>query len=86
MTNNAWGGLAHAAFHIPTTLTSFLLTSCPRRYNQFRRLLQLKPLLSIDDLTADPEARAALKSVYGDDIELVDLLPGVLAETHRPDW
>lgn len=56
------------------------------RYNAFRRLLQLKPLSSIDDITSDPAARSALKSVYGNDIELVDLLPGILAESRRPDW
>lgn len=56
------------------------------RYNKFRRLLQLKPLSSIDDITTDAADRTALRSVYGDDIELVDLLPGMLAESHRPDW
>lgn len=56
------------------------------RYNKFRQLLQLRPLSSIDDITPDPAAREALKSVYGNDIELVDLMPGVLAEARRPDW
>lgn len=61
-------------------------TNIKHRYNQFRRLLQLKPLPSIDDITTDAADRAALKSVYGNDIELVDLMPGLLAESHRPDW
>jgi hypothetical protein len=46
----------------------------------------LKPLSSIDNITDNPADRAALKSVYGDDIELVDLMPGLLAESRRPDW
>lgn len=55
------------------------------RYNTFRRLLQLQPLASINELTDDPAHRAALSEVYQGDIEQVDLLPGVLAESHRPD-
>ncbi|HET9934550.1 MAG TPA: peroxidase family protein, partial [Polyangiaceae bacterium] len=51
--------------------------------NQFRRLFGLKPLESIDQLTDDPEALRALKSVYAS-IEDVDLLVGNLAESHRP--
>jgi tetratricopeptide (TPR) repeat protein len=53
------------------------------RYNQFRRLFGLKPLESIDQLSDDPEAVRALKSVYAN-IEDVDLLVGNLAESHRP--
>ncbi|HET6339536.1 MAG TPA: peroxidase family protein [Polyangiales bacterium] len=53
------------------------------RYNQFRRLIGMKPLESIDDLTDDPEARRTLKQVYAN-IEDVDLLIGNLAESHRP--
>jgi len=55
------------------------------RYNDFRRALNLIPLASIDDLTPDAEARAALKRVYSDDIEKVDLFVGTLAEAQRPD-
>jgi hypothetical protein len=57
------------------------------RYNEFRRLLRLKPLSSIDDITDVPEHRAALKRIYGDDpgaIERVDLMIGCQAEAHRP--
>jgi hypothetical protein len=53
------------------------------RYNQFRKLLGMKPLKSIDELTDDPDSLRALKSVYTD-IEDVDLLIGNLAESHRP--
>lgn len=54
------------------------------RYNAFRRLLGLKPLASISEITSDPGARADLEEVYRGDIELVDLMPGFLAESTRP--
>jgi hypothetical protein len=54
------------------------------RYNEFRRQLNLRPLASIDELTDDEELRAAIKSVYGDDIEAVDPLVGFMAEGTRP--
>ena len=53
------------------------------RYNQFRRLLGLRPLERFDELTDDVEAVKALRGVY-DTIEDVDLLIGNLAEAHRP--
>jgi hypothetical protein len=46
-------------------------------------LFGLPPLESIEQLTDDPEAVRALKSVYAN-IEDVDLLVGNLAEAHRP--
>ena len=54
------------------------------RYNTFRRLMGLKPLQGIADLTNDAKALSALRQVY-DDIEDVDLLIGTLAESTRPD-
>jgi hypothetical protein len=53
------------------------------RYNHFRRLMGMRPLSSIEQLSDDPEAVKALKQVY-DGIEDVDLLVGNLAETRRP--
>ena len=53
------------------------------RYNQFRRLMGLKPLSIFEQLTDEPEALKALKQVY-DNIDDVDLLIGNLAEVHRP--
>jgi hypothetical protein len=50
------------------------------RYNQFRRLLHLKPASSFADLTANPVWAAELEDVYGD-VELVDLQVGMAAET-----
>lgn len=55
------------------------------RYNEFRRLLQLKPIKKFEDLTTDPEKLANLKSVYRNDIELIDLMVGAMAEDVRPD-
>jgi hypothetical protein len=53
------------------------------RYNQFRTLLGLKPLRSLEELTDDYDALKALKQVYTS-IDDVDLLIGNLAEMRRP--
>jgi hypothetical protein len=53
------------------------------RYNHFRRLLGMLPIVRFEDLTSDPEAVARLKSVYPS-VEDLDLLVGNLAEAHRP--
>ncbi len=55
------------------------------RYNEFRRQLGLKPIRTFDDLTDDKKKVAAIRDVYGDDVEDLDLLVGTLAEGHRPD-
>ena len=49
------------------------------RYNQFRRLLHLKPARSFDDLTEDPVQLAALRRLYRD-VDSVDTIVGMLAE------
>ncbi len=54
------------------------------RYNEFRRLMQLRPLNYFDQLTDDPEIVAELEDLYDGDIEKLDLLVGMLAETVRP--
>jgi hypothetical protein len=54
------------------------------RYNEFRRQLGLTEIQSFDDLTDDAGARAKLRSVYGDNVEDLDLLIGTLSENHRP--
>jgi hypothetical protein len=51
------------------------------RYNEFRRLLRLKPCNSFEEMTDDPECARELREVYKGDVELVDLLVGTLAET-----
>jgi hypothetical protein len=50
------------------------------RYNDFRRLLHLKPAASFDDLTDNPLWAAEIRRVYDDDIERVDLMVGMFAE------
>ena len=54
------------------------------RYNQFRRLLRLKPAKTIDDITTNKEHVASMKEIYGNDVEKVDFLIGCLAEEPRP--
>jgi hypothetical protein len=50
------------------------------RYNEFRRLLHLKPAASFADLAQTPELAAKLSTVYGGDIERVDTIVGMFAE------
>ncbi|THG20923.1 hypothetical protein TEA_024627 [Camellia sinensis var. sinensis] len=50
------------------------------RYNEFRRGLLLIPISKWKDLTDDKEAIDTLKQVYGDDVENLDLLVGLMAE------
>jgi hypothetical protein len=52
------------------------------RYNEFRRLLRLRPAASFDELTDNPEWARQIEAVYGD-IERVDLTVGMYAE-RRP--
>jgi hypothetical protein len=53
------------------------------RYNEFRKLLHLKPVKSFEELTDNPEWAKQIKRVYGGDIDRVDLMVGMFAET-RP--
>jgi hypothetical protein len=50
------------------------------RYNQFRRLLRMKPCSSFEELTDSPDTLSKLREVYKNDVESVDLLVGMLAE------
>jgi Animal haem peroxidase len=50
------------------------------RYNEFRRLLHLKPARSFIDLAGDKETAAKLSTVYGGNIERVDTIVGMFAE------
>src|SRR5215212_51879 len=50
------------------------------RYNEFRRLLHLKPIKSFEDLTDKPEWVQELRRVYNDDVELLDQMIGMYAE------
>ncbi|MET0939008.1 MAG: peroxidase family protein [Gaiellaceae bacterium] len=51
------------------------------RYNDFRRLLHLKPAESFEDLTDNPEWARQIERVYDGDIERVDITVGMGAET-----
>ena len=55
------------------------------RYNEFRRQLGLNPIETFEDITDDKEQVATLKKVYNNDVEMLDLMVGTLAEGHRPD-
>jgi hypothetical protein len=50
------------------------------RYNQFRRLVHKEPAASFDEITDNPEWRKQVKQVYGNNIEMVDLMTGLFAE------
>ncbi|GMN46285.1 hypothetical protein TIFTF001_015477 [Ficus carica] len=50
------------------------------RYNGFRRNLLMIPITKWEDLTDDKEVVEALREVYGDDVEKLDLLVGLHAE------
>jgi hypothetical protein len=56
------------------------------RYNQFRRLLHMKPAASFEELCANPEWARELREVYNNDIERVDLMVGMFAETPPPGF
>lgn len=55
------------------------------RYNEFRRQIGLNPITQFEDLTSDPELLTELKRLYSNDIEQIDTLVGMLAETVRPE-
>jgi hypothetical protein len=50
------------------------------RYNEFRKLLHLKPIKRFEDLTDRPEWVQELRRVYNDDVEQLDLMIGMYAE------
>jgi alpha-dioxygenase len=50
------------------------------RYNQFRRNMLMIPIAKWEDLTDDKEAIKTLQEVYGNDVENLDLLVGLMAE------
>ncbi|XP_077237811.1 alpha-dioxygenase PIOX-like isoform X2 [Tasmannia lanceolata] len=50
------------------------------RYNEFRRSMLMIPISKWEDLTNNVEAIQVLREVYGDDVEKLDLLVGLMAE------
>jgi hypothetical protein len=55
------------------------------RYNEFRRQIRLNPITKFEDLTSDAKTLANLKRIYSNDIEKIDTLVGMMAESTRPD-
>ncbi|VUD47711.1 hypothetical protein TDB9533_01082 [Thalassocella blandensis] len=55
------------------------------RYNEFRRQIGLVPITQFEDLTSDPTLLQKLKTLYNNDVELIDTLVGQLAEETRPE-
>ncbi len=53
------------------------------RYTEFRRLLHLPVPQRFDEITSNPVWAAEMEAVYGGDIDRVDLMVGMFAET-RP--
>lgn len=51
------------------------------RYTQFREMLPLRPVRTFEELTANPVWREEIKRVYEGDIDRVDLIVGLFAET-----
>lgn len=50
------------------------------RYNAFRRLLDLPPVNTFEELTEDPAWAQQIREVYNNDIESVDTMVGMFAE------
>src|SRR5262245_51671003 len=50
------------------------------RYNRFRRLIHKTPVTSFAELSDNPEWAAEIERVYDGNLELVDLLVGLMAE------
>jgi len=50
------------------------------RYNEFRKLWHLKPPDSFEELTRDQRKAEELRSVYGEDIDQLDLMIGLYSE------
>ena len=51
------------------------------RYTRFRELFHLKPVRTFEELTENTEWREEIRRVYSGDIDTVDLIVGLFAET-----
>jgi hypothetical protein len=54
------------------------------RYNEFRRLINLKPVNDFTDITPNTELAERLRTMYNNDINLLDTFVGMMAEGYRP--
>jgi hypothetical protein len=51
------------------------------RYTKFREMLHLRPVRTFEELTDNPTWREEIRRVYDGDIDRVDLIVGLFAET-----
>ncbi len=51
------------------------------RYTKFREMLHMRPVRTFEDLTDNPTWREEIRRVYEGDIDRVDLIVGLFAET-----
>ncbi len=51
------------------------------RYTKFREMLHMKPVRTFEELTDNPVWREEIRRVYDNDIDRVDLIVGLFAET-----
>ncbi|BBN01025.1 fatty acid alpha-dioxygenase [Marchantia polymorpha subsp. ruderalis] len=56
------------------------------RYNQFRRSMLMPAIKKWEDLTDEAATIEVIKEVYGDDVEKLDLLVGLLGEKKIPGF
>jgi hypothetical protein len=56
------------------------------RYNAFRKLLHKPPVKTFEDLCANPVWAEQIRRVYDGDIDRVDLMVGLFAETPPPGF
>ncbi len=56
------------------------------RYTKFREMLHMKPVRTFEELTENPVWREEVRRVYDNDIDRVDLIVGLFAETPPPGF
>lgn len=54
------------------------------RYNRFRQLLHMPKVKTFEEITDNPKWAAELRRIYNNDVNSVDLMVGLLAESPRP--
>ena len=56
------------------------------RYNAFRKMLDMKPFKSFEELTGNADWAAQIREVYNGDIDAVDTHVGMMAERLPPGF
>jgi alpha-dioxygenase len=56
------------------------------RYNQFRRSMMMPTIRKWEDLTQDKGILTIIRELYGDDVERLDILVGLLLEKKPPGF